>query len=160
MKTTDTQNSKPSTQLVTPWGWAWRAVYPLPEHVAAEARAKRGKAVPEQVLQFNRVEGGYTMLPFSAIDQKRARFIEVYPFYDKTKQPVRIVMSKRLRLTFMRREVDVGYLGFKTLQFFVIGYTYKVKGESVNSYLYLLPDGTTYMSAVDNINVPELILYA
>lgn len=153
MSTNTTQ--QPTTKLVTPWAWAWRAVYPLPESVAAECRAKRGKAIPEQQLQFNKVEGGYTMLPFSAIDQKRARFIEIYPFYDKTKPPVRVVMTDKLRVIFMRRVLQIGYLGMQPVEFFVVGF----KDGNRHSYLYLLPDGTQYMSAVDNINVPELLLY-
>lgn len=152
---TNENTNNPTTKLVTPWAWAWRAVYPLPDNVAAECRQKRGKAVPEQQLQFNEVEGGYTMLPFSAIDQKRARFIEIYPFYDKTKQPVRIVMTEGLRVIFLRRVTNIGYLGMQPLEFFVVGF----KDGDRHSYLYLLPDGTQYMSAVDNINVPELLLY-
>lgn len=150
------QNNDNQSPRVTPWAWCWRAVYRLPDEVAHEARLKRGQAVPEQQLQFTHNEdGSYTMHPFSVIEQERLRFFEVYPFYDKSQKPYRIVMSEGMRLLFLRRQLDIGYLGGKTVEFYVVGF----KKGNQHSYVYLLPDGTTYVSSVDNIDLPELLLY-
>lgn len=148
----NTYYNKRTDEQVTPWAWCWRAVYKLPDEVVAKAVSVRGKAQPVVQLQFDPVTG--LMSNFDVIDQPNLRFFEVYR-YGTELPPVRIVMQEGMRLLFLRRMLRVGYLG-KTFEVYVVGY----KQGNAHAYLFLLPDGTTYLSSEDNIDLPELFLYA
>lgn len=138
-------------EKVTPWAWAWRAVYRLPQDVVGKAVSLRGTVTPLCQYQFDEATG--LMHSFDVIEQEKLRFFEVYRY--GTKQPVvRLVMQEGMRLLFLRRFLRVGYLG-KTFEVYVVGY----KHGGAYAYLYLMPDGTTYLSSEDNIDIPELLIY-
>lgn len=139
-------------ELVRKWRWCWRGVYTLPEQVQLQALQARGSAVPEYVEQFNDTEG--VMRPFSDIEQERLRYFEVYEA-ENPQNRYRIVMQAGMRLLFMRRQTHVGFLG-KTYELFVVGY----KHGNTHCFMYLMPNGTTYVSPTDDIDVPNLMLYA
>jgi len=145
--------NKRTNEQVKPWAWAWRAVYRLPEDVVGKAVAARGKVTPVCQYQFDEATG--LMHNFDVIDQEKLRFFEVYR-HGTDLPPVRIVMQEGMRLLFLNRKLTVGYLGNKVFDIYVVGY----KQGNAHAYLYLLPDGTTYLSSEDNIDLPELFLYA
>lgn len=141
-----------TNEQVTRWGWSWRAVYRLPEEVMLEALAARGAAVPESIEQYDDTEG--VLRPFSVIDQDRLRYFEVYQTGNRDNR-YRIVMQPGMRLVFMRRETHIGHLN-QTIELYVVGY----KHGNAHGFVYLMPDGTTYVSPSDDIDIPDLTLYA
>jgi hypothetical protein len=64
-------------------------------------------------------------------------------------------MQPGMRLVFMRRTTHIGHLN-QTVVLYVVGY----KHEGAHGFVYLLPNGTTYVSPTDDIDLPELSLYA